>query len=128
MYALIGDNAPSLALAQMQATVKPAFKERKIKKVAPRVVTARTVHWNLTGFTNPARGAGKKPVEAEAIAKSKLKLSHWVKNLPKDHVDGATDNKFSQYNTTSQSYSYSSEEFVAYLRGDLDFYYFEIRY
>lgn len=108
LYALIGNNAPSLALAQAN---KPKFKER-IKRQGPQV------KWHWTPFTNPSRGAGKEDTgDAAENARKKLRLSHWVRDLPKDHVDGAPDPKFAKFNTSSQPYSYTDEEYEQWLRG-----------
>lgn len=108
LYALIGNNAPSLALAQAN---KPKFKER-IKRVGPQV------KWHWTAFTNPSRGAGKDDTgDAAEDAKRKLRLCHWVRDLPKDHVEGAVETKFAKFNTTSQAYTYTDEEYDKWLRG-----------
>lgn len=108
LYALMGDNAPSLALAQ---STKPKFKER-IKRTGP------AIHWQLSAFTNPSRGAGKPESEDKAAeARKKLKLSHWVRDLPANHVDGSPDTKFAKFNTSSQPYSYTEEEYTKWLSG-----------
>lgn len=104
LYALIGDNAPSLALAQQQSTVKPKFKER-IKRV--QVNTTPVSKWLWTAFTNPAR---------EGAEGAKLVLNHWVKNLPAAHQAGDPDSKFVQYNTSSQPYRYTEEEYEQLLK------------
>lgn len=110
LYALIGDNAPSLALAQ---AVKPKFKER-VKRSGP------SVKWQWVPFTNPAR-ADPIPGEEgdkEKDTRKKLRLSHWVRDLPPNHVEGAPDFKFHKFNTSSQPYSYTNEEYTHYLRGE----------
>jgi DNA methyltransferase 1-associated protein 1 len=116
LYALIGDNAPSLALAH---AVKPKFKER-IKRTAP------SVKWQWTAFTNPSRGAGVPGDEGDKAreAKKKLKLNHWVRDLPANHVGGAPDMKFAKFNTNSGPYSYTTEEYNLFLRGE--FYHLEM--
>jgi DNA methyltransferase 1-associated protein 1 len=112
LYALMGDNAPSLALAQ---STKPKFKER-IKRTGP------AIHWQLSAFTNPSRGAGKPETEDKAAeARKKLKLSHWVRDLPANHVDGSPDAKFAKFNTSSQPYSYTEEEYTKWLSGAFRF-------
>ncbi|GAA5887666.1 hypothetical protein JCM5296_004452 [Sporobolomyces johnsonii] len=110
LYALIGDNAPSLALAQ---PVKPKFKER-IKRDRP------TARWHNIGFTNPARGAGlpEDAGDAESQARRKLVLRHWVKDLPPTYVDGTPDHKFTKFNTTSQPFSYTHDEYDKWLKTD----------
>ncbi|GAA5887582.1 hypothetical protein JCM6882_001457 [Rhodosporidiobolus microsporus] len=110
LYALIGDNAPTLALAQ---PVKPKFKER-IRRDKP------TAHWQQVGFTNPSRGSGM-PAEAgdaEQQARRKLVLKHWVKELPANFVDGAPDHKFAKFNTTSQPFEYTDQEYETWLKVD----------
>ncbi|GAA6001875.1 hypothetical protein JCM10207_002360 [Rhodosporidiobolus poonsookiae] len=109
LYALIGDNAPTLALAQ---PVKPKFKERKRREKS-------TVRWQHVGFTNPGRGAGMKDYPSkEAEAKAKLTLKHWVKDLPPNHQEGAPDHKFAKFNTTSQPFSYTDGEYEQWLKVD----------
>ena len=111
LYALIGDNAPSLALAQ---AVKPKFKER-VKQSRP------SVKWHWIPFTNPARGdpAPGDEGDKERDARKKLRLRHWVRDLPADHVEGAPDFKFHKFNTSSMPYSYTTEEYNHFLRGQL---------
>ncbi|GAA5832152.1 hypothetical protein JCM11251_004258 [Rhodosporidiobolus azoricus] len=112
LYALIGDNAPTLALAQ---PVKPKFKER-IRRDKP------SAKWQLVGFTNPSRGAGQptggEEEEKEQEARKKLVLKHWVKELPAKFVDGAPDHKFAKFNTTSQPFEYTDQEYETWLKVD----------
>ncbi|GAA5850157.1 hypothetical protein JCM8547_001025 [Rhodosporidiobolus lusitaniae] len=112
LYALIGNNAPTLALAQ---PVKPKFKER-IRRDKP------AARWQWVGFTNPSRGAGMpqevgRGVEGEH-ARRKLVLKHWVKDLPTNFVDGAPDHKFAKFNTSSQPFEYTDEEYELWLKAD----------
>ncbi|BGP04839.1 SWR1-complex protein 4 [Rhodotorula toruloides] len=109
LYALIGDNAPTLALAQ---PVKPKFKERA-KRTKP------AAHWHLIGFTNPSRGAGT-PDDGDRAkqARKKLVLRHWVKDLPQNFVDGMPDQKFAKFNTSSQPFSYTPEEYDRWLKSE----------
>ncbi|KAI5480075.1 DNA methyltransferase 1-associated protein 1 [Pseudohyphozyma bogoriensis] len=114
LYALIGDNAPSLALAQV---VKPKFKER-IKRAGP------SVKWQWTGFTNPSReverasdSQGDDGVKHRE-ARKKLVLRHWVRDLPADHVDPSPDTKFTKFNTSSNLYTYSDDEYDTLLKED----------
>ncbi|KAL8283658.1 hypothetical protein RQP46_005453 [Phenoliferia psychrophenolica] len=111
LYALIGDNAPSLALAQ---SAKPKFKER-VKRPG-----ASGVKWQWIPFTNPARGDATPGDEGdrERDARKKLRLRHWVRDLPADHVEGAPDFKFHKFNTSSLPYSYTTEEYNHFLRED----------
>lgn len=115
LYALIGDNAPNLALASR--VVKPKFKER-VKRTGPGV------KWQWTGFSNPSRSSGLKKGteeerEKERAAKGKLVLRHWVRDLPKGHIDGAPDEKFVKFNTSSLPFSYTPEEYTECLQGKL---------
>ncbi|BGP52924.1 hypothetical protein JCM8202_004005 [Rhodotorula sphaerocarpa] len=114
LYALIGDNQPALALAQ---PVKPKFKERT-------KAVRRSAHWSRIGFTNPARDAGasastqqpEDESEAATQARRKLVLRHWVKDLTAKHVEGAPDDKFARFNTSSQVLSYSDAEYDNWLK------------
>ncbi|GAA5980260.1 hypothetical protein JCM10908_001592 [Rhodotorula pacifica] len=113
LYALIGDNQPALALAQ---PVKPKFKERA-------KAVRRSAHWSRVAFSHPARGAandaaGQAETDAEAQARRKLVLRHWVKDLSSTLVDGAPDHKFAKFNTSSQPYSYTDAEYDAWLKVD----------
>ncbi|KAM0755956.1 hypothetical protein T439DRAFT_320655 [Meredithblackwellia eburnea MCA 4105] len=110
LYALIGDNAPSLALAQAS---KPKFKER-VKRAGP------SVKWQWISFTNPSRGDSLIGDEGdkEREARKKLKLHHWIRDVPANHVEGAPDTKFQKFNTSSQPYSYTTEEYNHHLRED----------
>lgn len=109
LYALIGNNAPSLALAQ---STKPKFKDR-IKRSGP----AKKWHW--TSFTNPSRSVERPGDEGDrdVEARRKLVLKHWVRDLPTDYKEGDPDDKFAKFNTSSQQYSYTAEEYMSFLRG-----------
>ncbi|GAA96767.1 uncharacterized protein L969DRAFT_90693 [Mixia osmundae IAM 14324] len=90
LYALIGDNAPSLALAKPKMKGKPRM-QRKVAK------------WTRQGFTNQAR-------------KDDLQLSHWARDAASTSSDA--DYAFVKYNTASASYSYSNDEYLHILRDD----------
>ncbi|GAA5908263.1 Swc4p [Sporobolomyces salmoneus] len=121
LYALIGDNAPSLAMAQ---PVKPKFKERIKKSSASSSTsspssTKRTItkaktngekKWQLIGFTNPCRDRNEQ--------QKKLVLKHWVKDVPKDYRDGTEDTKFGKFNTSSQPFSYTDHEYEVWLKAE----------
>ncbi|GAA6062086.1 hypothetical protein JCM10212_006509 [Sporobolomyces blumeae] len=123
LYALIGDNAPSLAMAQ---PVKPKFKERIKSRNSlsggPGGPDRRGgARWQLVGFTNPSRGAGTPDdqlPDEHARARKKLVLRHWVKDLARDYVDGTPDTKFKRFNTTSQVFSYTDDEYDKWLKAD----------
>jgi DNA methyltransferase 1-associated protein 1 len=120
LYALIGDNAPSL---QMIQPVKPKFKERIFNKKVGTGDSMKSstsgkkkngdkqVKWQLIGFTNPSRSQ-----EEEKEKKKKLVLKHWVKDVPKNYIDGTPDTKFSKFNTTSQPFTYTEQEYQDYLK------------
>lgn len=115
LFALIGDNAPTLALAQ---PVKPKFKERT--KQRERVPAVR---WHHVGFTVPSRAQPAVGVETETEtggereARKRLVLRHWAKELPPDYVDGMPDTKFAKFNTSSQPFSYTADEYHRWLQG-----------
>lgn len=108
LQALLGDNAPSLAVAQSEAKAmlagpensrgfRPKFKRKERK---PR-------GWKWQSFDNPARSDG-------------LQLHHWVPAADESRSieDGKPDYPFANLNTTSGVYSYSSEEYQQHLRDD----------
>ncbi|CAO1632821.1 unnamed protein product [Parajaminaea phylloscopi] len=113
LQALLGDNAPSLALAQSEARsflgqqegesgkgFRPKFKrkERKAKK------------WALKPFQSASRADG-------------LVLHHWMpteENADEYERETGIDHSrdFSIFNTTSGAYSYSNEEYQQHLKDD----------
>jgi len=115
LYALIGDNAPSLAMQQQASIVQPKFAQRLKKdhgqankdKVKEKHKTK--VEWKLVGFKNPSR--------KQAKAKE-LVLKHWVKDVPKDYVDGKEDTKFEKFDTNSMVYTYTDKEYEDWLKGE----------
>jgi len=115
LFALIGDNAPTLALAQ---PVKPKFKERT--KQRERVPAVR---WHHVGFTVPSRANPAVGVETDRAsdrehdARKRLVLRHWAKDLPANYVDGLPDTKFAKFNTSSQPFSYTPDEYHRWLQG-----------
>ncbi|GAA5949545.1 hypothetical protein JCM3765_002698 [Sporobolomyces pararoseus] len=121
LYALIGDNSPSLQLAGLflpgggglEVNKKPKFKERKLKNSSTLNKNnsgekKSKVKWQLIGFKNPSR--------KQSNARSKLILKHWVKDVPKNYIDGTEDKKFEKFNTTSQPFSYTSQEYDQWLK------------
>ncbi len=111
LFALMGGNAPALALAQ---PVKPKFKERFKPRAGP------SVKWQWTRFTVPSRAA-QEGTEAfgtkEDEARRGLRLGHWCRDLAGDHVEGGPDPKFEKFNTTSGAMSYSNDEYDKMLKG-----------
>ena len=114
LYALIGDNAPSLAMQQQSSIVQPKFAQR-LKKDANQAKKdklkekGKKVEWKQVGFTNPSRKQGKA---------RELILRHWVKDVPKDYQDGKIDNKFEKFDTNSFVYSYTDKEYDDWLKGE----------
>lgn len=122
LYALIGDNAPSLAIQQATSIVQPKFAQRLKKDQGGRAgknkdkvkEKVNKVEWKQIGFTNPSRRQGKA---------KELVLRHWVKDVPKDYVDGKEDTKFEKFNTNSMVYTYTDKEYVDWLQGKPSFHY-----
>lgn len=112
LFALMGGNAPALALGQ---PVKPQFKER-YKRVGP------SAKWELAKFTVPSRalkegqpGYGEK----EDVARGGLVLAHWVRDRPVGEANEVKpDTKFDKFNTTSGVVSYSDDEYDKLLKDD----------
>ncbi|PWN50251.1 hypothetical protein IE53DRAFT_387451 [Violaceomyces palustris] len=131
LFALLGDNAPSLAMAQglglgvgadgkAKAGFRPKFKKRPGK--------AR--RWAWTPFQNPARED-----TGEEGSSNGLILHHWAPAKPQSlttttnseeesgngkerEVEVEKDYKFAQFNTSSGVYSYSNDEYIQHLRDD----------
>ncbi|EPQ27444.1 uncharacterized protein PFL1_06888 [Pseudozyma flocculosa PF-1] len=126
LFALLGDNAPSLAMAQGlaggiagadgKAGFRPKFRKRP----------GRAKKWEWTPFRNPAR-------DDTDDDGSGLVLYHWApaksRSAPADPGTSAsasasgppeveTDYRFSQFNTSSGVYSYSNDEYIQHLRDD----------
>lgn len=113
LYALIGDNNPSLAMLGQPALAKPKFKERNSSSAAKRAGPHgagddRGSKWRLIGFTNPCRD--------RSDAAKRLVLKHWVKDVPKGYEHGTPDTKFQKFNTTSQPFSYTDREYQEWLQ------------
>jgi DNA methyltransferase 1-associated protein 1 len=113
LYALLGDNTPSLTFGQGglggdlgssslgKGKFMPKFKRR------PQKVQG----WKHVAFTNPGR-------------KDKLVLRHWVpgsevsNNNQQDEDEPIHGYKFNDLNTSSGVYSYSNDEYHQHLRDD----------
>ncbi|QRV72927.1 SWR1-complex protein 4 [Ceratobasidium sp. AG-Ba] len=98
VYALIGDNSPTL----VQQYAAPRLKQKPTfgKKQAPKVEKP-AVKWEWREFNNGARKDG-------------LKLSHWVKVPPESEPDQTY--QFEKYNVPSTVYVYSTDEYNKHLQ------------
>lgn len=123
LFALLGDNAPTLAMAHgldaegkpglgMGGMFKPKFKRRKEK--------AR--QWRWTPFLNSAREDTQIDDDVPEINHG-LVLHHWAP--ASSTVEGATQDadletkyQYAEFNTTSGVYSYSNDEYIQQLRDD----------
>ncbi|PWZ00992.1 hypothetical protein BCV70DRAFT_199353 [Testicularia cyperi] len=127
LFALLGDNAPTLAMTQgigaegkptagVGAILKPKFKRKKEKARA----------WRWTPFLNPARedtqtdqdeGSG-----ASGSGTGELILHHWAPaKSQSDEIDTVKLEKryrFADFNTSSGVYSYSNDEYIQHLRDE----------
>ncbi|KAH9812370.1 hypothetical protein DFH28DRAFT_979538 [Melampsora americana] len=89
LFNLIGNHSASLNLE--------TFKYHQIKS---KLSTSTSTHkWNLIEIEHPAR-------------KDQLKVKHWVRS------DKPSISSFSKFNTNSNLYTYSTEEYYHYLRDD----------
>lgn len=113
LQALLGDNAPSLAIAHSEAKAllgrqqgesatgfRPKFKRKERKAKG----------WRWVGFKSPARS-------------DELVLYHWVPADDQEANRSADDSiarrhDFSIFNTNSGVYSYSNEEYSQHLKDD----------
>jgi DNA methyltransferase 1-associated protein 1 len=111
LYALLGDNTPSLTFAQSHigdglgsstggaGRFMPKFKKRpqKVQK------------WSLASFKNPAR-------------RDDLTLRHWVsaseRQIEEKEEDVPREYRFADLNTSSGVYRYSNDEYHQHLRDE----------
>ncbi|TKY85176.1 hypothetical protein EX895_006256 [Sporisorium graminicola] len=133
LFALLGDNAPTLAMAHgldadgksgtgMGALFKPKFKRRKEK----------VRQWKWTPFLNSAREDTQIDDEMPEINHG-LILHHWAParsstisgaaaadgtSAEADDADLETRYQYADFNTTSGVYSYSIDEYIQHLRDD----------
>ncbi|KAG9121976.1 swr complex subunit [Ceratobasidium sp. 392] len=98
VYALIGDNSPSLVqqYAAPKLKQKPTFGKTQAAKSKPEKLASK---WEWREFSNGSRQDG-------------LKLSHWVKVPP----ESEETYQFEKYNTQSTVYVYSTDEYNKYLQ------------
>lgn len=96
LFALLGDNAPSLAMSQAAgSSFRPKFKRR----------TGKAKRWEWTPFRNPAR-------------QDRLVLHHWAPARANPSDEPESEYRFAEFNTTSGVYSYSNDEYIQHLRDD----------
>ncbi|SPO24929.1 related to SWC4 - component of the Swr1p complex [Ustilago trichophora] len=121
LFALLGDNAPTLAMAHgldaegkgLGGLFKPKFKRRKEK--------AR--QWRWTPFLNSAREDTQIDDETPEINHG-LILHHWAParsdaaSTTAEDADLETKYQYSEFNTNSGVYSYSNDEYIQHLRDD----------
>lgn len=128
LFALLGDNAPSLAMTHgldaegkpvmgLGGLFKPKFKRRKEK----------VRQWRWTPFLNSARDDTQIDDDVPEINHG-LILHHWApaRSFSTTAADGISaedadiDTKYQHaaFNTTSGVYSYSNDEYIQHLRDD----------
>lgn len=125
LFALLGDNAPTLAMAHgldaeskhalggVGGMFKPKFKRRKEK--------AR--QWRWTPFLNAARHDTQIDEQMPEINHGLL-LHHWAPARSSADGSPATDAEvetkypFAEFNTNSGVYSYSNDEYIQHLRDE----------
>lgn len=123
LYALLGPNAPSLVMGQADGpgsdgpTGARAFQPKFQRKAA----TAPARRWMWTPFRNPARL--DTPAESASDgARSGLVLHHWRPldpNAPQNEEEEAPlDAVWAPYNTASQVFHYTTDEYTQYLADD----------
>ncbi|EUC66466.1 SWR1-complex protein [Rhizoctonia solani AG-3 Rhs1AP] len=102
VYALIGDNSPTLVqtYAAPKLKQKPTFGKTNVEK--PKEEEKPVVKWEWRGFANGARTDG-------------LKLKHWVKASSEEGAE-STAYPFEKYNVTPMVYAYSTDEYNKHLQ------------
>ncbi|SPC61184.1 related to SWC4 - component of the Swr1p complex [Ustilago sp. UG-2017b] len=124
LFALLGDNAPTLAMAQgldaegkhglgVGGLFKPKFKKRKEK----------AKQWRWTPFLNSARDDTHIDYDTPEI-NAGLVLYHWAptqssaEGSTSADPDLETKYQYADFNTNSGVYSYSNDEYIQHLRDD----------
>ncbi|GAC72828.1 DNA methyltransferase 1-associated protein-1 [Moesziomyces antarcticus T-34] len=125
LFALLGDNAPTLAMAQglgsdgkhgagASSLFKPKFKRRKEK----------VRQWRWTPFLNAARQDTHIDHETPEVNHG-LVLHHWAPAPAPSGADATPAEPevesryaFAEFNTDSGVYSYSNDEYIQHLRDD----------
>ncbi|KAF9513258.1 hypothetical protein BS47DRAFT_1317687 [Hydnum rufescens UP504] len=91
LYSLIGDSAPTLVAQYARPKFKPKLDLGKSR-----------ARWTWRTFANPGRS-------------DSLKLAHWTKGAL-DEKDSVSE--YAKYNTPSQVYTYSQDDYVKFLQDD----------
>ncbi|KAF8742882.1 SANT/Myb-like domain of DAMP1, partial [Rhizoctonia solani] len=96
VYALIGDNSPTLVqnYAAPKLKQKPTFGRSQAEK--PKEEEKPATKWEWREFSNGARTDG-------------LKLKHWTKISPEEETNSTY--QFEKYNVTPTIYTYSTDEY-----------------
>lgn len=128
LYALLGSNAPSLALAsEHRPGPKPGSKKYN-PRLRNEIRSRLNHHWAATPFRNPARRDGlvlshwsRHPAPAEgeeAQAPVEEPGTYMIFCYLVQYTDVLEEYRFSSFNTSSGVYSYSNDEYSAHLRDD----------
>ncbi|KAJ1308988.1 hypothetical protein OPQ81_004670 [Rhizoctonia solani] len=102
VYALIGDNSPTLVQAHAAPKLKqkPTFGRKNVEQ--PQEEERPAVKWEWREFSNGARTDG-------------LKLKHWAK-ASSEKEDESTAYQFEKYNVSPMVYAYSTDEYNKHLQ------------
>lgn len=125
LYALLGPNAPSLVMGQADGpgSEGPGSGHAFQPKFQRRAHTAHVRKWMWTPFRNPARR--DTPAESdlqgeEAASPRGLVLHHWRPldpNASQNDDEAPLDAVWAPYNTASQVFHYTTDEYTQYLAG-----------
>ncbi|EST10111.1 SWR1-complex protein 4/DNA methyltransferase 1-associated protein 1 [Kalmanozyma brasiliensis GHG001] len=114
LFALLGDNAPTLAMAHGLDAGKPGvgmggmFKPKFKRRAQP------TRSWRWVPFLNSARDDTTIDDDTPEINHGLL-LHHWA---PEGKEEVETKYSYAEFNTTSGVYTYSNDEYIQQLRDD----------
>jgi len=125
LYALLGPNAPSLVMGQADGpgSEGPGGVRAFQPKFQRKAQAAHTRKWMWTPFRNPARH--DTPAESglaseEGAPPRGLVLHHWRPldpNAPQNDDEAPLDALWAPYNTESQVFHYTTDEYTQYLAG-----------
>jgi len=120
LFALLGPNAPSLVMAGGHDSDGPgarAFQPKFVRKANSATVRK----WLWTPFRNPARSDTSTGSDAFGDgAQRGLVLHHWKPLAPTEDDDDSAplDAAWAPFNTSSQVFHYTAEEYTQHLRDD----------